>query len=830
MNSAPRLGATNKAPRLEATNNAPRLGAANEAPRPEATPDEPRSLKWRLLSSMAAGFALLLLLMSVLLWNYSRAASNRTFDLLLAGAALAMLERVSFNADGPTVDLPQSAMDILALASDDRVVYRVFAPAYGEITGTPDLPLPAVDPSAAPVFYNDKLNEGFRFIVQGRQITSAAGRDWVFVQIGQTLNARREHQGTLFLYGMAGLAGVSLIGLGFVWLAIRTSLAPLGTIAASLLARNPRDLSPIEGAPPQEISDLFRAINGFIAQLRRSRALTESFIADVAHQTRTSLSAVQGQLALAVDADSPEAMRARLVKAEAQGNKTVHLTNQLLANAMVIHRSDQAQLDPMELRPLVRDTLAELLRDRRLREITISYEDAQLPDGVGRIRGDAISIREALRNLIDNAIRHGGPENSILIELDGDTRSIRLTVSDGGPGIAPADRARATERFTSINRDTAGSGLGLAIVRSVAEGHDAKLELGASQLGGLRASLIFPRLAALLAALLLTPIAAKASELTIFGATDRAAIEPVLDAFEAKVPGWTISYREFQTVDLYDAVLAGEGPPDVVISSAMDLQVDLVNRGMAQRFVLPEDSQPPDWARWRDELYGFTFEPAAILYNKRILSREDLPNSHRDLSSFIRDHEAELKGRVGGYDLRRSGIGYLYATQDLIQSVQAQRLFEVLGRASARVYLGTAEMTRATGSGEIALALNVISSYAMALVPDHPDVGVHFLSDYNLVMSRTAFVPKTARAPAMAARFVAFLLSPEGQSLIDRDTPLIPIAAAGAPLTDSARLLRASSGSFLPIRLGPGLLTFLDRLKREEVLRSWDAAMAGNGN
>ena len=61
------------------------------------------SLKRRLLASMAAAFLLLLLLISVLLWNYSRAAANRTYDLLLAGAALSVLERVSYNSAGPTV-------------------------------------------------------------------------------------------------------------------------------------------------------------------------------------------------------------------------------------------------------------------------------------------------------------------------------------------------------------------------------------------------------------------------------------------------------------------------------------------------------------------------------------------------------------------------------------------------------------------------------------------------------------------------------------------------------------------------------------------------------
>ncbi|MBU2957994.1 sensor histidine kinase N-terminal domain-containing protein [Paracoccus sp. C2R09] len=783
---------------------------------------------------MAAGFLLLLLLISVLLWNYSRAAANRTYDLLLAGAALSVLERVSYNSDGPTVDLPQSAMDILALASDDRVVYRVHSPGYGELTGMPGLPIPdSGGPSVDPVFYDQDLDEGFRFVYQGRQITSNSGREWVIVQIGQTLRARNAQRDALFLYGMAGIGGVSLIGLVFVWLAIRTSLAPLRAIADTLLARTPRDLSPIRGDPPQEIAGLFRAINGFIGQLGRSRALTESFIADVAHQTRTSLSALQGQLALAVDSDDPERMRGRLAKAEQQAERTVHLTNQLLANAMVIHRSDDTRLEPLDLRRVVRDALAELLRERRLRDVTISLEDAELPGGTAPIRGDEISIREALRNLIDNAVRHGGTDNTILIELSADERTVRLTVSDAGPGIPEDQLDRATERFISIDRRTAGSGLGLAIVRSVAEGHGGRLELGRASLGGLRASILFPRVAALLLicmGVLGTPRVAGAQELTLWASTDRVAMEPLIAAFEERHPGWAIEYQEFQTVDLHRAMLQAtpDRMPDVVISSAMDLQVDLVNRGLARHLQVPEWDRPPDWAEWRSELFGFTFEPAAIIYDRRALSAEDLPTSHRDLSSFIRDHEAELRGKIGGYDLRQSGVGYLFATQDTIQSVQAQRLTEVLGRAEMRSYCCTSAMVEATRRGELAMALNVLGPYALHLGPEYADVGVHFLDDYNLVMSRTAFVPKGAPHWEMAEAFVVFLLSEEGQHVIETRSVLIPLDPITRPRSPIGQLLRQNRGSFLSIRLGPGLLTFLDRIKRADFLRNWEAAMMGD--
>ena len=94
---------------------------------PAAAAEQPRSsLRRRLLSRVGAAFAVLVLAMSALLWQIARRGADQTYDLLLSGSALAMLERVSDSADGPTVDVPYSALDILALARDERIAYRVF--------------------------------------------------------------------------------------------------------------------------------------------------------------------------------------------------------------------------------------------------------------------------------------------------------------------------------------------------------------------------------------------------------------------------------------------------------------------------------------------------------------------------------------------------------------------------------------------------------------------------------------------------------------------------------------------------------------------------------
>ena len=726
-------------------------------------------------------------------------------------------------------------MDILSLAPDDRVVYRVFVPGGAEITGHGPLPLPEGTTGwVEPVFYDAHvadLDGTYRFVVQGRQLSGPQGRQWIAVQIGQTREARMAQARALFATGVAGVTAVSALGLVFVWLAIRGALRPLHRVADDLEARAPEDLSRIDASSPVEVRPLLDAINGFMVRLAQSRKLTERFMADVAHQTRTSLSTLHGHLALALDAEAPDTMRSRLAQAEQEAGRLVRLTNQLLAHAMVSHRSDRASLKPLALGPLVRETLAELMSDSRMRDVALTYTESAADTRSDVIEGDAVSIREAIRNLVDNSLRHGPPGVSLAIALECRDDTVVLSVEDDGPGIPEQERARALQPFASI-ASRGGSGLGLAIVAGVAEGHGGALELGEAALGGLRVEMRLPctkraqrggstavgAAAALLIAAMSLP--ADARELEIWSATDTPAMAPLLERFETANPDIDISYVEFQTTDLYQVLTAaGADMPDVVISSAMDLQVDLVNRGMARRLTLPEDRLPAPWARWRSELFGFTFEPAVIIYNRAALDAATLPRNHQELAAFLLNTPG-LAGRVGGYDLRASGIGYLFATQDAEQGLQAQRLLAALEQVRQRTFCCTSDMVAATARGELALAINTIGTYAAAGAKAHPNVGLHLLDDYNLVMTRTAFVPDGASSPELGERFVAFLLSDDGQAAI-AETQLIPIH--GDRTRDD--LPNKSTGPYLPVRLGPGLLTWLDPIKRDGFLAAWDAVL-----
>ncbi|EIM76081.1 periplasmic iron-binding protein [Nitratireductor aquibiodomus RA22] len=315
------------------------------------------------------------------------------------------------------------------------------------------------------------------------------------------------------------------------------------------------------------------------------------------------------------------------------------------------------------------------------------------------------------------------------------------------------------------------------------------------------------------------------SILRVYSATDTSAVMQLIRRFEVSTPGVRVEYTEFNTSELYAEIRRGDSPADVVISSAMDLQAKLVNSGLAHAFKPTNARNVPAWAQWRDELYGFTFEPVAMVYNRAAFAQRELPRSRSELAGVIRDDPGFFNGRVGTYDIHRSGVGYLFATQDAQRGYQFSRLTESFGRARTKTFCCTLDILNGVASGELVFGYNVIGSYALSRANSDPRVGVYLLDDYTNVMTRTAFVPKTARNKAPATAFIDFLLSPAGQSTIARHSSLLPLHFSASDQEAPSPEMATEGRSALPIRLGIGLLTYLDRLKKKAFLADWEAAM-----
>lgn len=315
------------------------------------------------------------------------------------------------------------------------------------------------------------------------------------------------------------------------------------------------------------------------------------------------------------------------------------------------------------------------------------------------------------------------------------------------------------------------------------------------------------------------------ARLRIHGSTDIENFAAVIADYQRLRPGTEVEYADLVAQDIYRRHLqareGGRAGADLLISSGMDLQTKLANDGHALAHRSAATAGLPAWSQWRHEAFGISYEPVVIVYNKRLLPPAKVPRTRRELLALLRDPAAPLAGKVGSYDVSRSSVGYLLATQDHQLGSMAGALQAALGANRVRLEERTGALLDRVARGELALAYNVLGSYAQARVDAGAPLGIVLPEDYTLVLLRTALIPRGAPNAAEAGRFLDYLLSPRGQALLARQVGLQPIRAAdGAPLAPHARD-GAGVRALRPITLGPGLLVYLDALKRRQFLEAW---------
>ncbi|TWG79878.1 iron(III) transport system substrate-binding protein [Cupriavidus gilardii J11] len=320
----------------------------------------------------------------------------------------------------------------------------------------------------------------------------------------------------------------------------------------------------------------------------------------------------------------------------------------------------------------------------------------------------------------------------------------------------------------------------------------------------------------------------------VYASTDEDVARPLLAAFEARYPGVRVRYLDLNTVDLHERFLAESARPaaadhaDVLWSTAMDLQIKLVNDGYALHYPSPERAGLPRWASWREEAWGTTFEPAVIVYNRRHFDDTDLPRSRTGLARLLQDNAARWRGRVVTYDIERSGVGYLLAQQDARMGGEFWYLAQALGRAGVQLSASTARMVESVASGELVLGYNLLGSYALSLMERGAQIGVIAPADYTLVMSRVALISRRAPHPWAARLWLDFLLSRPGQALLARSASRLYTIRTDTTSDHTAAALAERLGyAFKPISVGPGLLAAQDQLRKRAFLARWREAMRG---
>ncbi len=319
-------------------------------------------------------------------------------------------------------------------------------------------------------------------------------------------------------------------------------------------------------------------------------------------------------------------------------------------------------------------------------------------------------------------------------------------------------------------------------------------------------------------------------QIVIHSTTDLSVATPLIDDFQALYPRIEVRYQDMNSNDLYNVylsdLLASPSTADVLWSSAMDLQFRLANNGQAQEYDSPESNRLPAWAVWKNAAFGTTFEPIVFVYNKRLLAAAEIPQTHADLARLLTERRERFAGKVATYDIERSALGFLLATEDERLSGDYWSLLKTLGSAGAHLEPTTEAVIRRVAKGEALIGYNALGSYAYTQGKKDASIGYVQPRDYTLAVTRVMLIGKKAANPNAARLWVDYLLSRRGQEVLANRVDLGSLRADVEAGNPAAVETKALGQSVRPIALSPHLLsTFVDRTRRSAFLRQWQQAI-----
>lgn len=460
-------------------------------------------MRWNRLRRLRLAHALLLLLLPALLLlslaemqvraQDVRRAADAAYDRSLLGALKAIDASASTESGGLAVELPYRLFEFFELTASGPVHYRV-ATADGLVElGSADLPPPPrALATGVPQFYDGTyFGAPVRMVAYTRELerpTQGSRSNQLLIQVAESTQARDDFRRVFLLRAVVTNFAFLLLAIALAVGAVVFVLRPLGAVSRDLVQRAPGELSPLPVADlPADVRPLVEAVNHHMQRAGELALRQRAFLDDASHQLRTHLTTLRMQVDFALREADPAQVRSAVGALSGELQRAVRSTNQLLALA----RSDTADLQPARfaLRDLLEEVARQFLPAARAKGLDLGVE-AEPQEAFG----DAALLREALANLVANAIAYV-PQGSVTLAAAGDALGWSMTVEDTGPGLPANLRTQAGSRFARGGEaGAAGSGLGLAIARSIAERHGGvlRLEPGAGE-RGLRATVWWPR-------------------------------------------------------------------------------------------------------------------------------------------------------------------------------------------------------------------------------------------------------------------------------------------------------------------------------------------------
>ncbi len=460
-------------------------------------------LLWLLLPQLVLWLAAALVTYSV-----AQRYADEAVDRQLHQASRALARQIKPLDSGLLVDFPRAAKDIIEHDPDERVFYMVSSPPGDFILGNHRLPRP---PSADllgehPTFYDGYVNEPSGPVAVR---VAAIVQNWgepqrpqrMMVQVAKSRVGRAEVARRIVVDTAFPLTGLVLLMSTLVWIGIRSGLAPLTRLRDAVSGRRANDLAPIRlESAPQEVRALAAALNTLLAATHENMVVQRRFIGDAAHQLRTPLAGLKSQTELALRAATDPEQRRRLQLVLESATRSAHLVTQLLTLARAEPESSLAQgRSRIDVWRMACDVTAEWVPKALEAGVDLGLAEREVEPGHEGdepaphwVIGNPLLLREALVNLIDNAIRYGGSGTEVTVDVCRQGADVQVSVVDDGRGMDAAFLPRAFERFARGETTGSGCGLGLAIVKEIVERHGGRVMLQARDPHGLHVALYLP--------------------------------------------------------------------------------------------------------------------------------------------------------------------------------------------------------------------------------------------------------------------------------------------------------------------------------------------------
>jgi len=324
--------------------------------------------------------------------------------------------------------------------------------------------------------------------------------------------------------------------------------------------------------------------------------------------------------------------------------------------------------------------------------------------------------------------------------------------------------------------------------------------------------------------------ATKEGRVVVYSTTDAALVKGMISDFQSLYPGVKVEYNDMNSTEVYNRYVseaaANATSADALWSSSMDLQIKLAQEGHALVYHSPESAALPDWAKFKDMVYGTTFEPIAFVYNKRLVPAEDVPKTHAEFAKLLATKADKYQGKVTTYDAEKSGVGFMLVNQDAKLYPQFWDLVKAMGKANVKLQSSTGTMMERIASGENLIGYNILGSYALTKAKKDPSIGVQFSTDYNLVLSRLMFVAKNAKNPNAAKLLLDYVLSKRGQTILAQQAELFSVRKDIEGPDSGTGFAKQLGNAVKPIPVSTDLLAGLDQTKRLEFMKQWQTSLA----